>query len=103
MPYNSLVDFVQVLTKEGELRRILYPVKAELEVTEIADRVMKGGGPALLFENVVGKKMPGLMNAFGSQKRMALALGVTDVEETARRVERRVHSEPAKSIKEDPI
>ncbi len=100
MPYNSLVDFVQVLTKEGELRRILYPVKAELEVTEIADRVMKGGGPALLFENVVGKKMPVLINAFGSQKRMALALGVTDVEETAREVEKLVQTKPPKSFKE---
>src|SRR5947208_4553949 len=103
MPYNSLVDFVQVLTKEGELRRILYPVKAELEVTEIADRVMKGGGPALLFENVVGKKMPVLINAFGSQKRMALALGVTDVEETAREVEKLVQTKPPKSFKDKLI
>src|SRR5438094_3257767 len=100
MPYNSLVDFVQVLTKEGELRRILYPVKPELEITEIADRVMKQGGPALLFENVVGKKMPVLINAFGSQKRMALALGVTDVEETAREVEKLVQTKPPKSFKE---
>src|SRR2546430_5874929 len=90
MPYNSLVDFVQVLTKEGELRRINYPVKAELEITEIADRVMKNGGPALLFENVVSKQIPVLINAFGSSKRMALALGVKDVEEIAREVEKLV-------------
>ena len=72
MPYNSLSDFVQVLEHEGELRRITHPVKAELEIAEIADRVMKDGGPALLFENVVGKKIPVLINAFGSVKRMAI-------------------------------
>ncbi|HSK28920.1 MAG TPA: menaquinone biosynthesis decarboxylase, partial [Candidatus Limnocylindria bacterium] len=73
MPYNSLQDFVQVLAREGELKRISHPVKAELEITEIADRVMKHRGPALLFENVVGKQIPVLINAFGSTKRMALA------------------------------
>jgi len=75
MAYNNLQDFVQVLEREGELKRIAYPVKPALEITEIADRVMKNGGPALLFENVVGKKMPVLINAFGSLKRMAMALG----------------------------
>ena len=84
MPYNSLEEFVQVLDRNGELKRISYPVKAELEITEIADRVMKRGGPALLFENVVGKQIPVLINAFGSEKRMALALGVGDLEEIAR-------------------
>ncbi|HEY6365760.1 MAG TPA: menaquinone biosynthesis decarboxylase, partial [Candidatus Binatia bacterium] len=88
MPYNSLQDFVQVLQREHELKRISYPVKAELEITEIADRVMKSGGPGLLFENVVGKHIPVLINAFGSPKRMALALGVSDVEEIARDVEK---------------
>ncbi len=81
MAYNSLQEFVQVLEREGELKRITLPVKAELEITEIADRVMKSGGPALLFENVVGKQIPVLINAFGSPKRMAMALGVNDVEE----------------------
>ena len=84
MAYNSLQEFVQVLERKGELKRVTYPVKAELEITEIADRVMKSGGPALLFENVVGKKIPVLINAFGSPKRMAMALGVEDVEEIAR-------------------
>ena len=51
MAYNNLTDFVQVLAKQGELKRITYPVKAELEVTEIADRVMKSNGPALLFDS----------------------------------------------------
>jgi len=100
MPYNSLKEFVQVLDREGELRRINYPVKAELEITEIADRVMKSGGPALLFENVVGKEVRVLINAFGSSKRMALALGVADIEEIAREVEKLVQTKPPKSFKE---
>jgi 4-hydroxy-3-polyprenylbenzoate decarboxylase len=100
MSYNSLADFVQVLANEGELKRVTYPVKAELEITEIADRVMKNGGPALLFENVVSKAIPVLINAFGSGKRMALALGVSDVEEIAREVEKLVQTKPPKSFKD---
>ena len=100
MAYNSLADFVQVLAQRGELKRITYPVKAELEITEIADRVMKDGGPALLFEDVVGKKIPALINAFGSAKRMALALGVSDVEEIAQEVEKLVQTKPPKSFKD---
>lgn len=100
MAYNSLADFVQVLAQQGELKRITYPVKAELEITEIADRVMKNGGPALLFEDVGGKGIPVLINAFGSAKRMALALGVGDVEEIAREVEKLVQTKPPKSFKD---
>ena len=100
MAYNSLADFVQVLAQQGELKRITYPVKAELEITEIADRVMKRQGPALLFENVTGKQIPVLINAFGSAKRMALALGVSDVEEIAREVEKLVQTKPPKTFKD---
>ena len=100
MPYNSLHDFIQVLAREGELKRIIHPVKAELEITEIADRVMKSAGPALLFENVVGKQIPVLINAFGSAKRMALALGVSDVEEIAAEVEKVVQTKPPKTFKD---
>ena len=100
MPYNSLSDFVQVLERSGELRRIAHPVKAELEITEIADRVMKSGGPALLFENVVGKKMPVLINAFGSAKRMALALGVADIEDIAQDISKLIQIRPPKSFKD---
>ena len=100
MAYNSLADFVQVLAQQGELKRITYPVKAELEITEIADRVMKRQGPALLFENVTGKQIPVLINAFGSARRMALALGVSDVEEIAREVEKLVQTKPPKTFKD---
>jgi 4-hydroxy-3-polyprenylbenzoate decarboxylase len=100
MRYNSLRDFVQVLERERELKRINYPVKAELEITEIADRVMKNDGPALLFENVVGKQIPVLINALGSAKRMALALGVPDVEEIAKEIEKLIQTKPPKSFKD---
>jgi len=100
MAYNSLQEFVQVLEREGELKRIRYPVKPELEVTEIADRVMKSGGPALLFENVVGKNIPVLINAFGSAKRMALALGVKDIEEIARDIEHLTRLKPPASLRD---
>jgi len=100
MAYNSLADFVQVLAQQGELKRITYPVKAELEITEIADRVMKSNGPALLFENVVDKKIPLLINAFGSMKRMALALSVNSVEEIAREIEKLIRTRPPKSFKD---
>jgi 4-hydroxy-3-polyprenylbenzoate decarboxylase len=100
MAYNSLLDFVQVLEREGELKRIGHPVKAELEIAEIADRVMKKGGPALLFDNVVGKNMPVLINAFGSMRRMALALGVGDIEEIAADIDRLTHIKPPASWRE---
>ncbi|HEX2933091.1 MAG TPA: menaquinone biosynthesis decarboxylase, partial [Candidatus Binatia bacterium] len=100
MAYNSLLDFVQVLEHEGELKRISQPVKAELEITEIADRVMKKAGPALFFENVVGKNIPLLINAFGSAKRMALALGVADTENIAEEIAKLIQTRPPKSWKD---
>lgn len=100
MAYNSLQEFVQVLEREGELKRIGHPVKAELEIAEIADRVMKRGGPALLFENVVGKSIPVLINAFGSARRMALALGVSDVGDIAGDIERLTRLKPPGSWRE---
>lgn len=100
MPYNSLAEFVQVLERAGELKRIAHPVKARLEIAEIADRVMKRDGPALLFENVDDQPIPVLINAFGSIKRMALALGVGDVEEIAGEIDRLIRTKPPKSFKD---
>jgi 4-hydroxy-3-polyprenylbenzoate decarboxylase len=100
MPYNSLSEFIQVLERAGELKRVSHPVKAELEISEIADRVMKSGGPALLFENVVGRQMPVLINAFGSAKRMAMALGVTDIEDIARDIAKLIQTKPPKTFKD---
>ncbi|MGE5060571.1 MAG: menaquinone biosynthesis decarboxylase [Betaproteobacteria bacterium] len=100
MPYTNLSDFVQVLEKSGELKRIAHPVKAELEIAEIADRVMKAGGPALLFENVVGKNIPLLINAFGSMKRMSIALGVNDIEEIAKKISKLIQIQPPRTFKD---
>jgi 4-hydroxy-3-polyprenylbenzoate decarboxylase len=98
MAYNSLAEFVQVLEREKELKRVAHPVKAELEITEIADRVMKAGGPALLFEKVVGKEIPLLINAFGSARRMALALGVDDIESIAGEIGRLLRLKPPATL-----
>jgi|UniRef100_A0A7C3WLN2 4-hydroxy-3-polyprenylbenzoate decarboxylase len=76
MAYRSLQHFMEVLERQGELVRITEPVRPYLEITEITDRVCKQGGPALLFEKVPGYDMPVLMNAFGSLRRMCLALEV---------------------------
>ena len=84
MAYADLREFIDRLEAEGELIRISTPVSAHLEITEITDRVSKGPADqnkALLFENVEGSSLPVLINAFGSARRMALALGVDDLEE----------------------
>lgn len=68
MAFKDLHEFVALLEKEGELIRIKTEVDAELEITEIADRVSKAYGPALLFENVRGSSLPVLINAFGTKR-----------------------------------
>jgi 4-hydroxy-3-polyprenylbenzoate decarboxylase len=75
MAYKGLGDFVAALEARGELRRVKVEVDPELEITEIADRIMRSSGPALLFERVKGSAYPLLINAMGSEPRMALALG----------------------------
>lgn len=87
MAYATLDDFVAAIERMGELKRIRYPADPCLEITEIADRVMKVGGPALLFEQPKGSRFPLLINAFGSQRRMNAALGVTDLQELADEIE----------------
>ncbi len=86
MRYKNIRDFIDLLEKKGELCRIKTPVSRDLEITEIADRTIKSGGPALLFENVQGYDVPVLINMFGTHRRMALALGVYDLDELTRRV-----------------
>lgn len=81
MAYRHYQQFLNALEAAGELRRISVPVSPILQITEVADRVMKSGGPALLFENPTGFKMPVAINAFGSRRRMSMALGVDDFEQ----------------------
>ena len=86
MAHNDLREFVGALEKAGELKRISLEVDPYLEITEFADRSVKNGGPAFLFENPKGSKVPLLVNAFASMKRMEIALGVGNVDEIANRI-----------------
>ncbi|MCS7084954.1 MAG: menaquinone biosynthesis decarboxylase [Bacteroidia bacterium] len=86
MAYRDSWHFIETLEKAGELKRIKAFVNPELEITEIVDRVSKAGGPALLFENT-GTPFPLLINAMGSYKRMCMALGVNDMDDTGREIE----------------
>ena len=81
MPYRDLRDFMAQLEAAGELRRIAEPVSPHLEMTALADRVLRAGGPALLFENPTGHRMPVLANLFGTPGRVARALGVAGLAE----------------------
>ena len=87
MRFDSTLSFINHLESIGELKRIKTEVDPVLEITEIADRVMKAKGPALLFENVKGSKFPLAINLLGSEKRMALSWGVKNIEEVAKRIE----------------
>ncbi|KAA0876201.1 4-hydroxy-3-polyprenylbenzoate decarboxylase [Nitrincola tapanii] len=77
--YKDLRDFLQMLEARGELKRIQQPVSPVLEMTEISDRTLKAGGPALLFENPVGFDYPVLTNLFGTPERVALGMGADSV------------------------
>ncbi len=76
MAYHDLRDFIDALAKQGELKRIPFEVDPVLEITEFADRAVKSGGPALLFEKPKGYNVPVLINAFASMRKMELALEV---------------------------
>src|ERR1035438_7196911 len=86
MAYQDLREFVRALEKNNELKRIPFEVDPRLEITEFADRAVKQGGPALLFERPTGFKIPVLVNAFASMRKMEIALEVNSVEEVARRI-----------------
>ena len=81
MHYRDLRDFMAQLEAAGELRRIAAPVSPHLEMTALADRVLRAGGPALLFEQPTGHTMPVLANLFGTPGRVARALGVAGLPE----------------------
>jgi 4-hydroxy-3-polyprenylbenzoate decarboxylase len=81
MAYRDLQDFIKNLNKKGLLKTIDLEVNPELEITEIADRVMKSNGPALLFENVKGSRYPVFINGFGTYERMCMALGVQSLDD----------------------
>ncbi|MCP5251021.1 MAG: 4-hydroxy-3-polyprenylbenzoate decarboxylase [Burkholderiales bacterium] len=80
MKYKDLRDFIAQLEAIGELKRIPVEVDPRLEMTEICDRILKAGGPAVLFEKPKGHTMPVLGNLFGTPKRVAMGMGQTSVE-----------------------
>ena len=75
MSFKDLREFISLLEEKGDLRRIEASVSRDLEMSEIADRVVKSGGPALYFENVEGFDMPAVMNLFGAERRVRVGIG----------------------------
>ncbi len=103
MNYQDLRDFIQQLEKMGELKRIKTEVDPHLEMTEIADRVLRAGGPALLFEKPKGYSIPVLANLFGTPRRVALGMGKESTEalrEIGSLLAALKQPEPPKSLKD---
>jgi 4-hydroxy-3-polyprenylbenzoate decarboxylase len=94
MPFSSLRPFVDALRNAGELHTVEARVDPYLEIAEITDRVVKAGGPALLFTRVEGSKFPVLTNQFGTRRRMAIALGADDLDQVAARIRNLVNVAP---------
>ncbi|MEY4360541.1 MAG: hypothetical protein RLZZ631_2027, partial [Cyanobacteriota bacterium] len=78
---RDLRGFLKLLEERGQLRRISAPVDPDLELAAIADRVLSCGGPALLFENVIGSEMPVAINLMGTQERVLWSMGMERPEE----------------------
>ncbi len=95
---KDLREWIAALRGIGELTEVHAEVDPHLEITEIADRVMKAGGPALLFTNVKGSSMPVLINQFGSERRMAMGLGGTDLDEIAARIANIAEMQPPQGV-----
>lgn len=86
MSYQDLSEFITALEKAGEVKRIPFEVDPRLEITEFADRAVKSGGPALLFEKPKGSNVPLAINLFSSDRRTEIALGVNSLDEIADRI-----------------
>ncbi len=103
MKYHDLRDFIQQLEQRGELKRITVEVDPYLEITEIADRTLRAGGPALLFENPKGSNIPLLANLFGTPERVALGMGeesVSALREVGKLLAYLKEPEPPKGLKD---
>src|SRR5947209_3421843 len=97
---GDLREWIALLEREGELVRVEAEVDPFLEVTEIVDRTVKAGGPALLFENAKGSERPLLINQFGTERRMCLALGVERLDDAARKLEDVLEMQPPQGLVE---
>lgn len=103
MKYKDLRDFIALLEEKGELKRIKQEIDPYLEMTEICDRTLKAGGPALLFENPKGHDMPVLGNLFGTPDRVAMGMGrnsVSELREVGQWLSYLKEPEPPKGFKE---
>jgi 4-hydroxy-3-polyprenylbenzoate decarboxylase len=96
--FKNLKQFITELESQGDLRRIKAEVDPSLEITEIADRMSKTNGPALLFEKVKDSSFPLLINAFGSYKRMQTALNCASFEDIAKKIESYMKIEPPSGL-----
>ncbi len=99
-PPPDLREWIALLEREGELHRVSAEADPDLEITEIADRVVKGGGPALLFERPRGSRLPLLINQFGTERRMCLAFGVESLDDVAAKLEDVLELQPPQGLVE---
>src|SRR5436189_2230761 len=99
MPARDLREWIALLEREDELVRVSAEVEPQLEITEIVDRVVKAGGPALLFENPRSEHAL-LINQFGTERRMCLALGVESLDEAGRRLGDVLEMQPPQGLAE---
>jgi 4-hydroxy-3-polyprenylbenzoate decarboxylase len=96
----DLRDWIALLEREGELVRIAAEVDPYLEITEIVDRAVKSGGPALLFERVKGSEHPLLINQFGTERRMCLALGVERLDDAGQKIADVLEMQPPEGLRD---
>src|SRR6201993_2670037 len=99
-PPRDLRDWIARLEREGELVRVAAEVDPDLEITEIVDRTVRSGGPALLFEQPKGSEHPLLINQFGTERRMCLAFGVERLDDVAKRVADVLEMQPPSGLLE---
>jgi 4-hydroxy-3-polyprenylbenzoate decarboxylase len=97
---GDLREWIALLEREGELVRVAAEVDPELEITEIVDRVVKAGGPALLFEHPKGAQHPLLINQFGTERRMCLAFAVESLDEIAHKLSDVLEMQPPQGLLE---
>src|SRR5919106_6453164 len=99
-PPGDLREWIALLEREGELVRVAAEVDPDLEITEIVDRTVKAGGPALLFERPKGSSHPLLINQFGPERRMCLAFGTESLDGVAQKLEGVLEMQPPRGLVE---
>src|SRR6266508_3850714 len=99
-PPRDLREWIALLEREGELVRVAAEVDPELEITEINDRTVKAGGPALLFENVKGSDRPLLINQFGTEHRMCMAFDAPTLDDVATKLNDVLELQPPQGLAE---